>query len=276
MGKIQPRNILNLLSHFRFCDGLSKKMIRWAEYLIIVSVCFSSFTGCQLSGFDHSEQETAGEERSETSRPPSLTLDNFLTESGRLDLAKLQEYNPECYAWLDIPDTEMSFPLMQPAEDLSWYLSHDFFGNADEDGCIYTEYYNGKDFGDPNTVIYGRNAEGRFGGLHQYQDRDFFDSHSEILIYTGDAVLEYRVFAAYPFDDRHLLMNWDFWNPDVFSVYLSGVLSQRKMDVFLNPDAEVSEEDRIITLSTGVDGEPQKRYLVQAVLVLQEGVSEQE
>ena len=96
MGKIQPRNILNLLSHFRFCDGLSKKMIRWAEYLIIVSVCFSSFTGCQLSGFDHSEQETAGEERSETSRPPSLTLDNFLTESGRLDLAKLQEYNPEC------------------------------------------------------------------------------------------------------------------------------------------------------------------------------------
>ena len=83
-------------------------------------------------------------------------------------------------------------------------------------------------------------------------------------------MLEYQVFAAYPFDDRHLLMNWDFWNPDVFSVYLTEILNQRKMDVFLDPDAEVTAEDRILTLSTGVEGEPQKRYLVQAALVSEE------
>ena len=65
-------------------------------------------------------------------------------------------------------------------------------------------------------------------------------------------------------------MNWDFWNPDVFSVYLTEILNQRKMDVFLNPDAEVTAKDRILTLSTGVEGEPQKRYLVQAVLVSEE------
>ena len=38
----------------------------------------------------------------------------------------------------------------------------------------------------------------------------------------------------------------------------------------MNPDAEVTAEDRILTLSTGVEGEPQKRYLVQAVLVSEE------
>lgn len=238
------------------------------KIISILSQCLILFlTACQTNA-DLSTREEKNEVNEKIS--PSLTLADFLIESNRLNLPELQQYNPECYAWLDIPDTEMSFPLVQPSEDLSWYLSHDFFGNEDEDGCIYTEYYNSRDFDDPNTVVYGRNTAKRFGGLHQYQDRDFFDSHSEILVYTGDGVLEYQVFAAYPFDDRHLLMNWDFWNPDVFSVYLAEILNQRKMDVFLDPDAEVTAEDRILTLSTGVEGEPQKRYLVQAVLVSEE------
>ena len=198
----------------------------------MVTAVFLMCSACQHSAASGINEQSTAEEGIAVSRPPSLILADFLTESNRLNLPELQQYNPECYAWLDIPDTEMSFPLVQPSEDLSWYLSHDFFGNEDEDGCIYTEYYNSKDFGDPNTVVYGRNTAKRFGGLHQYQDRDFFDSHSEILVYTGDEVLEYQVFAAYPFDDRHLLMNWDFWNPDVFSVYLTEILNQRKMDVF--------------------------------------------
>lgn len=247
-----------------------KKIRQPGGKVFLVTAVFLMCSACQNPAASGTNEQSTAEEGIAVSRPPSLILADFLTESNRLNLPELQQYNPECYAWLDIPDTEMSFPLVQPSEDLSWYLSHDFFGNEDEDGCIYTEYYNSKDFGDPNTVVYGRNTEKRFGGLHQYQDRDFFDSHAEILVYTDDKVLEYQIFAVYPFDDRHLLMNWDFWNPDVFSVYLAEILNQRKMDVFLNPDAEVTAEDRILTLSTGVEGEPQKRYLVQAVLVSEE------
>ena len=165
------------------------------KIISILSQCLILFlTACQTNA-DLNTREEKNEVNEKIS--PSLTLADFLIESNRLNLPELQQYNPECYAWLDIPDTEMSFPLVQPSEDLSWYLSHDFFGNEDEDGCIYTEYYNSRDFDDPNTVVYGRNTAKRFGGLHQYQDRDFFDSHSEILVYTGDGVLEYQVFAAY-------------------------------------------------------------------------------
>ena len=162
----------------------------------MIMAVFLMCSACQNPAASGTNEQSTAEEGIAVSRPPSLILADFLTESNRLNLPELQQYNPECYAWLDIPDTEMSFPLVQPSEDLSWYLSHDFFGNEDEDGCIYTEYYNSKDFGDPNTVVYGRNTAKRFGGLHQYQDRDFFDSHSEILVYTGDEMLEYQVFAA--------------------------------------------------------------------------------
>ena len=83
-------------------------------------------------------------------------------------------FNPDIYAWMDIPGTGISFPILQSAEDEYYYLSHNESKEADDAGCIYTEYFNRKDFSDPNTVIYGRNVDGRFAQLHQYQDRDFF------------------------------------------------------------------------------------------------------
>ena len=39
------------------------------------------------------------------------------------------------------------------------------------------------------------------------------------------------------------------------------------MDAFIDDSVEVTSENKIITLSTGVTGQDDKRYLVQAVLV---------
>ena len=211
-----------------------------------------------------------GQEETQTQIPkerPELVLENFLTEDGNLDVAALQALNGECYAWLEIEGTPVSFPILQPSEDLSWYLSHDFWGGEDDNGCLYTEFYNSMDFQDPNTVIYGRNTDSRFGMLHQYQDRSYFDEHREIRIYLADRVMTYRIFAAYTYDDRHLIMTYDFWDANIFSGYLADVFSQRQMDAFIDDSMEVTVEDRIITLSTGVTGQSEKRYLVQAVLV---------
>ncbi|HJA93972.1 MAG TPA: class B sortase [Candidatus Eisenbergiella merdipullorum] len=225
-------------------------------------------TASQEAGAETTEPETAGNAEKETSEgTDSGALQDYLTPEGFLDLAKLQEINPDIYAWIDIEGTGLSFPLLQSAEDESFYLSHNERKEADDGGCIYTEYFNRKDFSDPNTVIYGRNVKGRFAGLHQYQDRDFFDSHRTIKIYLTDRVLEYRIFAAYTYDDRHLIKIYDFWDKDIFSAYLKDVFSQRAMDAYVDDSMDVTADDKIITLSTGVTGEDDKRYLVQAVLV---------
>lgn len=185
---------------------------------------------------------------------------------GMTDLEQLMKKNPDVCAWLEITGTDLSFPVCQSAEDEYFYLSHGLDKKEDSAGCIYTEYYNSRAFTDPNTVIYGRNVEGRFAGLHQYQDRDFFDTYREVKIYLKDKTLTYEIFAAYEYDDRHLIKIYDFWDRDIFTAYLKDVFSQRGMDTYLDDSIEVTAEDRIITLSTGVTGADDRRYLVQAVL----------
>lgn len=178
----------------------------------------------------------------------------------------LQKINGDAYAWLDIPGTEISFPILQDSQDTAFYLSHNEDREDDGDGCIYTEYVNSRDFTDNHTVIYGRNVSGRFGKLHEYQDHDFFDANREIVIYLPEKTLKYQIFAAYPYDDRHLIASYDFADETVYQNYLNEILAIRRIDAFIDTSVEVTAADRIITLSTGVTGQDDQRYLVQAVL----------
>ncbi len=216
------------------------------------------------------EETETGSEETQT-REGTVSSDNiledWLTEDGYLDLGKLQEINEDIYAWLDIPGTGISFPLLQSAEDEYFYLSHNEAKEADDGGCIYTEYFNRKDFSDPNTVIYGRNVDGRFAQLHDYQDRDYFDTYRTVNIYLEDRILQYTIFAAYNYDDRHLIKIYDFWDKDIYASYLETIFSQRAMDAYIDDSIEVTADDKIITLSTGVTGQDDRRYLVQAVQV---------
>ena len=69
------------------------------------------------------------------------------------------------------------------------------------------ENYNAKDFNDYITVLYGHNMRdgSMFAGLHQYEDRKYLEEHDELIIYMPDAILKYKIFAAYLTDNRHVL-----------------------------------------------------------------------
>lgn len=226
--------------------------------LLLIAACGDAGAG---------EPGIVSEAETQQAAPPELVLYNFLTEDGVLNLTELQRWNPACCGWLSIEDTDMSFPVMYAEAGDTQYSNHDFFGEEDGQGCIYMEDLNAADFSDYNTVIYGRNVSGRFAGLHQYQEREFFDGHRDIAVYLEGRILNYRIFAAYPYDDRHLLYSFDFADRNIYSMYLGEVLSQREMDAFIDNSDDVTALDRIITLSTGVTDQPEKRYLVQAVLV---------
>ena len=66
---------------------------------------------------------------------------------------------------------------------------------------------------------------------------------------------------------RHLIAAYDFSDPIIFRNYLEEVFSIRQIDAFIDDTMDVTEDDKLITLETGVSGEPDQRYLVQAVLV---------
>lgn len=221
------------------------------------------------------ETEDSGEDAAKTAAEDTgQDAAETETEDGEpveipIDFEALWEINPEAYAWITIPGTEIDYPILQSETDNTYYLTHNIEGEESPEGAIFTEDYNSKDFKDPNTVIYGHNMRNgsMFQGLHEYMDRAFFDENREVLIYLPDKILHYEIFAAYLYDDRHLLESFDFEDEDVFGAYLNRIFSIRDMNSFIDTDMEVTAEDKIITLSTCYSNESNQRYLVQAVLV---------
>lgn len=186
-----------------------------------------------------------------------------------VDFAALQQRNPDVYAWIQIPNTAVDYPILQSSTDNAYYLNHTIDGEEKKEGAIFTENFNTKTFEDPNTVIYGHDMKNgsMFQSIHNYMDRNFFDTNRDITIYMPDQILHYKIFAAYLTDNKHLLMNYNFWNQEEYKQYLDSIFSKRDMNAFVDTSMEVTNEDKIITLSTCYAGISTQRYLVQAVLV---------
>ena len=78
--------------------------------------------------------------------------------------------------------------------------------------------------------------------------------------------MKYEIFAAYVWDNRHILLSLDFDNEDICEAYIDMIFSTRKMNANIKSDLPVTKDDRIITLST-CTGNDDERYLVQGVLI---------
>ncbi len=186
----------------------------------------------------------------------------------KIDFAALQEMNPDIYAWIYIPGTSVDYPVLQSSSgDDSYYLNTTVDGKAGLPGSIYTEQaYNGKDFTDPVTVIYGHTLDQgvMFDDLHKYADREFFDANPYIYIYLPDKTLKYQVFAAVAFDDRHILEGGSFVVPEAFQSYADELRSS--IDGNVDNDVPVAQEGTILTLSTCITESPDQRWLVNATL----------
>ena len=185
-----------------------------------------------------------------------------------VDFESLTSQYPDIYAWITIPGTRIDYPIVQHPSDNAYYLNHTVDGRKRVEGAIFTENYNSKDFSDPNTLIYGHNMKNgsMFKGLHKYKDRQFLEEHSEIIIYQEGRILRYKIFAAYVYDSRHIMLSFDFNDENIYRSYLNSVLTKKDMSSNIDTTVEVSTEDKIITLST-CNSNDKQRYLVQAVLL---------
>ena len=191
-----------------------------------------------------------------------------------IDFEKLAQINPDLYAWIRIPGTQIDYPVCQMVEgDQSFYLNHRADKVAEFAGAIYSENYNTRDFTDPVTVLYGHDMSNgsMFQNLHKLEDRAFFDNNKEVIIYLPDKVLHYRIFAAYNYNDDHLLLNHDnFKDENEFYFFLQDILAQT-MSGYVDTNTELTRQSRILTLST-CNAYDDQRYLVQCLLMNPEAV----
>lgn len=192
----------------------------------------------------------------------SSLLDTEETENNSLtvDFNALLAVNPDCVGWIEIPGTEVSYPIVQ-GEDNDFYLRRSFEGRESVGGVLFLDYRSAEDFGGTNTVLYGHNMRdgSMFGSLKNYLSADFFKEHAEIHVYTPDGLRTYEVFTAY-----EATTGWDCFT---FSFN-----SDLERDTWLQSQAEhggMSTElnvyDEVLTLVTCKGGENEYRTIVQAV-----------
>lgn len=191
-----------------------------------------------------------------------------------VDFTALQEKNPDIYAWIKIDGTTVDYPVCQNNEDDNYYLSHTWERVEAADGAIFTQACNSKNFTDFNTVIYGHQmGEGvdtMFHTLDRYLEEGYIEKYPNVIIYTPDHVLTYRIFAAVIYDDRHLINSFNYVMDDQRQAFLDSLQDSRDLRSRYSDIESVGTEDRILSLSTCVTGESNHRLLVEAVLTNEE------
>jgi sortase B len=211
-------------------------------------------------------EEPAEEALESSEQPIEEEIEPYISP---VDFDALWAINPDIYAWIYIPNTEISYPILQHDTDDDYYLSHDCYGNDSPlEGSIFTEKtYTSEEFTDPVTVVYGHRLKTgtMFSTLQStYSTAEGMADCKEIIIYLPDREYHYTVVAAVPYDNRHILYNYDFSSNRMFRAFLNSIYSVREIGAVFDQDTVASPKDRLLILSTCLYGNAQKRYLVLA------------
>ncbi len=125
-----------------------------------------------------------------------------------IDWPGIDSENLNIIAWIDIPGTAISYPVVQ-AEDNEYYLHHTVNQEYSDYGSIFLNCTNRKDFSDSHNILYGHNMNDgtMFADLNRYQDSDFYENAPYIYIYSPGEVLVYQIFSVFqsPLDGSSFL-----------------------------------------------------------------------
>lgn len=190
-----------------------------------------------------------------------------LRKVNMIDFEELWEANEDIYAWIQVPGTDVDYPVLQhPTED-AYYLEHTVEHAAGRPGSIYSEAIHPKDFSAANTILYGHNMSNgtMFATLHRYEDETFLEAYPYIYIYLPERTLLYQVFAAAMFSDVYLPYYCDFEEESARASYVEEV---RSIAFCQDDSVSIDGSDRLLTLSTCMaNDDPKHRFLVEAVLI---------
>ena len=198
-----------------------------------------------------------GEDPPEEQEPVSAPL--------TVDFASLQAINPDVKGWLYIEAPEISYPMVQGADN-DEYLHTTYEGKSNYAGSIFLDYQNQGDFSDCNTIIYGHNMKNQsmFGKLKQFKEQEKYKDSVYFWILTPEGDYRYQIFSAYYTDavsDAYTL----FSDPDqAFLDYQANMAA--KSQVPLEVPA-MDTNSRIVTLSTCAARDSSQRFVVQGVRV---------
>ena len=202
---------------------------------------------------DHKEEDEAA------ASDPNLIL------MAEMDLDELTRINPDVQGWITIPDTVLSYPLLQ-GKDNNFYLKHSWTKSSSINGAVFMDYRSHADMTDFNTIIYGhRMRDGSmFDSLRAYEAQAHWETHPSVYLLCAGGVYRYDIFAAYEAkaDITGPVYSLSYQSEEDKQAFIDSCLEQSLIESGIVP----ALSDRILTLSTCPDRGYATRWVVQAVL----------
>lgn len=184
-----------------------------------------------------------------------------------VNLTALRGISGDVIGWISIPDTGLSYPLVQ-GEDNDYYLNHAWDGTPTAAGSIFMEYRCAADFSDFNTIVYGHRMtyDAMFAFLKYYKSQSYWEAHPLVYIKEAGATRCYEIFAAYEVPVRSPVYALKLTDGADKQAVIDYALEQSVIQTGITPQST----DRILTLSTCTGNGHDTRWVVQAVERLNE------
>ena len=180
-----------------------------------------------------------------------------------MDLAALRQVNPDVLGWILIPDTRISYPLLQ-GTDNNYYLERTWDRQSNAMGSIFLEYLNQPDLTDYNTIVYGHNMNdgSMFAGIREFRDQEFWKTHPYVYILSDQGVYRYEIFSAYQASVKSSTYGLDFSGDGDRAAFLHNAAANSVIETGIEPELT----DRVLTLSTCNGAGYATRWVVHARL----------
>ncbi len=164
-----------------------------------------------------------------------------------VDFQGLTQVNGDILAWLHIPNSVISYPVLQ-GEDNQSYLHTTYDGRYSAAGSLFVDYRISGDLTDQNTIIYGHNMSSgaMFGDLDSYRSASYLSQHPYFFLLTDGGYLRYEIFSVMVTAATSDVYNYVFAEEDSFSDHIAMLIDQS----LYNTGVTASDTDKIVTLST--------------------------
>lgn len=208
----------------------------------------------------NADEDTSYEAKNENSTEQEKSEKEILKEKEvesdkrKAQVAKLKEDYKNIVGWIEIEDTNISYPVVQ-GKDNEFYLTHDYKGDKAERGAIFLDSEYNWNIEGNNLMIYGHymiNNE-MFTDLTKYVKEDFYKEHPVIRFTTEKEDTEYEIIAVFRSKvynkSEDVFKYYNFMNSESEKEYNNFVKNIKEGSIYeIEETAEYG--DQLITLTT--------------------------
>ena len=185
--------------------------------------------------------------------PPKLSEES--STFPQVNWKKLQKLNPDVVAWVCIPGTGISQPVVQAHSDTAeFYLSHNLKGEYSAYGCPYLSPENEeRGLESDHCLIYGHHLDigGAFSDLTKYQEESWAKNHQEILLLTPEENMCLQVAFVQRVRASEYPIQANFPTQSAYETWLLG--EYQSAFVTLSPPNPEARSYSLVTCDAGYD-----------------------